>query len=250
VGREGATRPTISVIVPGKNEGTIIAATVREITEFFEGHATLALKEVIVVDDGSTDGMGRIVEALAVRDPRVTVLTNERNRGKGWSVRRGVLYASGELVLFSDADLSTPIDETDRLYAAINEGADVAIASRALRSSKILKSQPFYRVAMGKTFNLLVQALLLPGIWDSQCGFKLFKAGAGKRAFQAMTIERFSFDVEFLFLAKKAGYVIREIPVRWIDNPDSRVHLSTDVLSMMKDLIRIRLRYATGKYRF
>jgi dolichyl-phosphate beta-glucosyltransferase len=236
------------VIIPARNEGAIIAATVREIAEFFEGHATLALKELIVVDDGSTDGMGRIVEGLAASDPRITLLTNEQNRGKGWSIRRGVLHATGELALFSDADLSTPIDETDRLCAAINEGADVAIASRALRSSKVLKSQPFYRVAMGKIFNLLVQALLLPGIWDSQCGFKLFKAGVGKKTFQAMTIERFSFDVEFLFLAKKAGYVIREIPVRWIDNPDSRVRLSTDALSMMKDLIRIRVRYAKGKY--
>lgn len=193
--------------------------------------------EVLVVDDGSADE----TSAVARRYPEVRVLRQEPNQGKGAAVRRGMLESRGAWVLFSDADLSTPIDELDRLMeAARAKHAAIAIASRGLRQATIEVSQPLYRVLMGKIYNLMLQAILLPGIWDTQCGFKLFERSAAREVFGRTELPGFGFDAESLFIARKLGYRIVEVPVRWRNDPDTKVSAWRDSLRMFLELWRIR----------
>lgn len=202
--------------------------------------------EIIVVDDGSNDGTDEIVRKKMETHPAVTLLRNNRNRGKGHSVKQGVLHSKGASVLLSDADLSTPIEEVEKLYEAQKDGCDFAIGSRAVSGSKILKRQPWYRQVMGMTFNTLIRALAVSGIHDTQCGFKLFTGQAARRVFALQRIERFAFDVEALYLANKMGFKIREVPVVWANSPDSRVGIIRDSFRMMRDLLKIRFyRYRT-----
>jgi dolichyl-phosphate beta-glucosyltransferase len=189
------------------------------------------------------------VERVSGSDPRVVVLDNVVNRGKGYSVRRGMLAAAGRYVLFSDADMSTPIEEVRRLIDAIDAGADVAIASRALTDSNVSVHQPWWRESMGRIFNWFVQRLALPGIRDSQCGFKLFRLEVARRVFALQRVERFAFDVEVLWLARKLGYRIAELPVTWIDHPSSTVNPVTAPANMLIDLVRIRWHQLMGRYR-
>jgi len=194
------------------------------------------------VDDGSTDGTA----ARAARE-RVRVLRHEPNRGKGYAVRRGMLAATGERRLLTDADLSTPIEELAKLQAALDEGYDVAIGSRAIAGARIEVHQPAYREAMGRLFNRLVQVLLLPGLHDTQCGFKLFSAGAAGAAFAPATLDGFSFDVEALYLARQRGLRIAEVPVTWRNDAATRVGLGGGAAAFV-DLLRIRLRAWRGAY--
>lgn len=193
--------------------------------------------EILVVDDGSTDD----TEAVARRYPEVRVLRQVPNQGKGAAVRRGMLEARGQWVLFSDADLSTPIDELDKLLAAAREQrAAIAIASRGLWQAKIEVSQPLYRVLMGKIYNLMLQAILLPGIWDSQCGFKLFERSAAREVFGRTELPGFGFDAESLYIARRLGYRLVEVPIRWRNDPDTKVSAWRDSLRMFLELWRIR----------
>ena len=195
--------------------------------------------EVIVVDDGSTDGTVALAETVVAEDSRISVVTNGENRGKGFSVGHGVSKASSELVLFSDADLSTPLSELERLEQAI-VGHDIAIGSRALPDSRLEKRQPLYREMMGRTFNLFVQAMVFPGIRDTQCGFKLFRRAAAQATFGRRKIDGFAFDVEILFIARRLGFEVAEVPVLWINDEASRVAPIRHSAQMFRDILTIR----------
>jgi len=234
--------PTLSVVIPAYNEARRLPATLARV------HEHLAVRgvahEILVVDDGSADATADL--ARAAGDP-VRVLRHEPNRGKGYAVRRGMLAATGERRLMTDADLSTPIEELARLEAEIDRGFDVAIGSRAVAGARIEVHQPAYREAMGRLFNLLVQALLLPGLADTQCGFKLFTAAAAEAAFRACRLDGFSFDVEALYVARRRGLRVAEVPIVWRNDAATRVGLGGGSAAFA-DLLRIRLLALLGAY--
>lgn len=237
----------LTVVIPAYKEAARIGRSLERILAFLDWHAWPG--NVIVVLDGGEDGTREEVERVSGRDARVAVLDNGGNRGKGYSVRRGVLAAKGRFVLFSDADLSTPIEEADRLIAAIEAGADVAIASRAHAESNVRVHQPWWRESMGRVFNWFVQRLALRGIRDTQCGFKCFRREVAHRLFALQRVDRFAFDVEVLWLARQFGYRIVELPVTWTDQPASTVNPITAPAGMLFDLVRIRWHHWTGRYR-
>lgn len=228
-----------SIIIPTYNEEKRIENTLIRIVSYLSQKFG-ADYEIIIVDDNSEDKTVEIVKKLCRENEKIKLLVNEINLGKGYSVRRGILSAEGNYLLFSDADLSTPIEELEKLFYWLQRGYDIAIASRSLKESKILAHQPLYREMMGKIFNRLVKLWCLPDFVDTQCGFKLFKKEVAKKIFSLSKINRFAFDVEVLYLAKKNNYSIEEVPVRWIDSPASRVHPLFDSLKMLLDLIRIK----------
>ncbi len=197
--------------------------------------------EIVVVDDGSPDRTSQVAEE-ALAGVAHTVLRSEPNAGKGASIRRGMLAARGQWVLFSDADLSTPIEEVEKFWPHLEEGAEVVIGSRALRESDLIVRQPWYRETMGRVFNLMVRALVIPGIADTQCGFKMFTRRAADLIFTHQTLDGFAFDVEVLGLARLAGLKICEVPVRWENSPASRVSAVGDSCKMFLDLLRVRRR--------
>ncbi len=232
-------RPDLTVVIPAFNEETRLPASLEALAAFVAARAEPVSLEVIVVDDGSTD---RTAERAAETGRRlgldVAVLVHERNRGKGAAVRTGALAAKGETILVSDADFSTPVGEWEKLVAS---GAPVAIGSRAVDESLVKERQPFYRVAMGKLFNRLVRLLAVPGIRDTQCGFKLFSREAARAVFLLATVDRFAWDVEVLLLARKLGFAIAEVPVLWFNSPDSRVTFLAGIQATL-ELFRIRWR--------
>ncbi|HZU17246.1 MAG TPA: dolichyl-phosphate beta-glucosyltransferase [Candidatus Dormibacteraeota bacterium] len=226
----------LSVVVPCYNEEDRLPASLARVASFLEGHG--GSFELILVDDGSDDRTLEIIREAGRRFPYVQALSLP-HRGKGAALAEGVRRSRGRLVLLSDADFSTPIEELGRLEAAIAEGADVAIGSRAAPGAREV-DQPLYRRLMGKAFNLLVQALLLPGVWDTQCGFKLFRGPVARQLFAQLHTTGFAFDVEVLYLARRSGHRVREVPVRWINSPSSRVSPLRDARAMALDLLRIR----------
>jgi len=238
--------PFLSVIIPAYNEEARLAKSLPVVREFLTRRLGSAW-EVILVDDGSTDNTADVAAGF-FEPAQIKVVRNEHNRGKGYCVRRGACAAKGPILLFSDADLSTPIGEFEKLYARIEQGCDVAIGSRSLPESNVVTHQAWYRESMGKFFNKLVRFLVIDGFVDTQCGFKMFRKEAADTVFEKMTIDRFCFDVEFLFLAQKAGYKIAEVPVEWHDVLQSRVKIASDTLNMLSDLFRIRLNNCLGKY--
>jgi dolichyl-phosphate beta-glucosyltransferase len=236
----------ISIVVPAYNESSRIRKSLEKI-EHYLGHRNFQ-SEVIVVDDGSSDDTAAICESAKFSNLRV--IRNSHNQGKGFSVRNGVLAATGDYVLFTDADLSAPIDELDKLIAvAINENADVVIGSRGLDSKFIEKHQSVVRESGGRFFNVVVRMILGLDIHDTQCGFKLFKRSRTKMAFQKQTISRFGFDPELLFVMSRQNLKILEIPVRWSHVEGSKISFLSDGLRMFMDLLRIRWNNLTGKYR-
>lgn len=239
-------RGFLSVIVPAFNEGSRIRPTLQRLGRYLA--ETFTAFEIIVVDDGSSDDTASVVRDVGRQLREVSLLHNPTNAGKGHAVKAGVLHSKGDLVLVCDADLSTPIEEIEKLLPLISSGFDIVIGSRGLPESDIVIRQPRDRERMGKIFNVFVRALLLGGIKDTQCGFKLFKGETAKRLFQKSLIKGFSFDVEVLFLARKLGYTITEVPVRWFNSPDSRVRLLRDPARMFIDLFRISLNRLFGKY--
>jgi dolichyl-phosphate beta-glucosyltransferase len=233
-----ASEPVLSVVVPCYNEERRLPSTIEQIERYLDGSGTSY--ELILVDDGSTDGTRKVMNDAAAHHPSVRVEALPRNRGKGRALAEGVAAASGTEILITDADLSTPIEELEKLQAALDRGAGAAIASRALRGSRVEVSQPVYRVLMGKAFNLIVQLVLLPGIWDTQCGFKLFRADVAKDAFGALTTDGYGFDPEVLFRAKKRGVRIAEVPVVWRNSAPTKVSPISSSLDMFKHVVRIR----------
>lgn len=241
------TQPLLSIIIPAYNEEKRIRPTLERVFAFLDAQDYPA--EVILVDDCSTDKTIEVAREASRGRGNFVVLRNEVNTGKGASVRRGMLEAKGDCLLFSDADLSTPIEETARFLQKIREGYGVLIGSRAMPESNIVTHQPWHRQLMGKTFNKIVRFMLVRGIKDTQCGFKMFTREAARRIFPLQRINRFAFDVEILFLAKKLGYKIREIPVTWKDAPHTSVSTFRDSFSMFKALFTIRLNSLRGRYK-
>lgn len=239
--------PHLSIIIPAYNEASRIETTLRRVAAYLAGKPWPG--EIIVVVDGGTDDTGSVARRTAESIPHVTVLDNECNRGKGYSVRRGMLEGRGEALLFSDADLSMPIEQADRLLAALDGGCDVAIGSRALPGSSAEVAPPWWRESMGRAFNWVVRGLGLAEARDTQCGFKAFRRDAARRIFERQQIDRYAFDVEALWIARRLGCRIAEVPIAWISHPESRVHPLRDASRMLVDLGRIRLNDARGAYR-
>lgn len=236
----------LSVVIPAYNEESRIGPTLRQMCPFLMDN--FRNFEIIVVDDGSTDHTRAVVEGLAEELGNIRLLGYEANQGKGYAVGKGVLASNGDLVLFSDADMSTPVEEIRRLIPFISDGFDIVIGSRGLRESDVRVKQPWYREYMGKMFNVIVRLLTVKGIKDTQCGFKLFSGEAARSLFSKALIKGFAFDVEVLFLAKQSGYDIKEVPIKWFNSPASRVRLVMDPLKMFLELLRIRAYHILGRY--
>jgi glycosyltransferase involved in cell wall biosynthesis len=236
----------ISIVIPAYNERARLGPTLDRVLDFIRQQAWDA--EVIVVDDGSHDRTADLVRDCARGNPIVRLVQNPGNRGKGYSVRNGVLNAQGAMVLFTDADLSSPIEEAPKLFDAIEAGADVAIGSRWARSELQTQRQPIGRQVMGRTFNVLLRILLGLDFKDTQCGFKAFRRGAAKALFLLQRVEGWGFDAELLLLARKAGFTVAEVPVVWAHGEGSRIHPVTDGSKMLLELLRIRWYALTGKY--
>ncbi|MHB8509079.1 MAG: dolichyl-phosphate beta-glucosyltransferase [Candidatus Dormibacteria bacterium] len=230
----------LSVVLPAYNEANRVPATIRAVSAYLAGSGMRT--ELLVVDDGSSDGTAAAVEELAQEGIAVRLLRHTNNRGKGAAVRTGVLESRGAAVLFSDADMSTPIADLPPLLQALAAGADVAIGSRAIDRGLVEVRQPFYREAMGRVFNVCVQGLLLPGLHDTQCGFKAFRGDAGRTLFASLESTDFDFDVEILYRARRLGMSIVEVPVRWRNSPDTRVSAVRDASAMFLALFKIRRR--------
>ena len=234
--------PKVSIVIPAFNEAARIQDSLHRITEYLK-HAPFK-SEVLVVDDGSDDGTAAIVERLEF--PGLRLLRNGTNRGKGYSVRNGFLAATGEYVLFTDADLSAPIEELDKLWAAaLRDNADVVVGSRALDMRSIERHQPPVREGGGRLFNVFVRLLLGLKIHDTQCGFKLFKRASAQTAFQKQTIDGFGFDPEILYLMSRQGLKIVEVSVRWSHAEGSKIRFLRDGARMLMDLLRIRWTHRT-----
>jgi glycosyltransferase involved in cell wall biosynthesis len=238
-------RPTVSIVIPAYNEAERIGDSIRKVNEYVrQSHLSI---EVIVVDDGSIDSTRDIVRANSQGSLRL--IKNAENHGKGYSIRQGVANATGTWVLFTDADLSAPIEELQKLFdVAIKEDADIVIGSRAVDRSYIEKHQNRLRELGGIFFNVMVRLLLGLKLSDTQCGFKLFKRERTKAVFEKQTTHGFGFDPEILFIAAKRGLKIREVPVRWSHSEGSKVNFLRDGTRMFADLVRIRWNYILGKY--
>ena len=241
------SRDFISIVIPAFNEEDRLPNTVHKIHEYLKERDEKF--EIIVVDDGSTDKTARLVDQLETTLGDIKLLRNEINRGKGFSVRKGVLASSGSVVVISDADLSTPIEELYKLLPYHEKGFEIVIGSRGLKESDIVERQPWYRERMGKIFNFIVRSVAVDNIKDTQCGFKVFRTGAAQKIFRVCRVDRFCFDVEVLFIARKMGYGIKEVPIKWINSPNSRVRILRDSLKMFIDVFAIRLNWMRGLYK-
>ena len=229
--------PEISIVIPAFNEALRLPATLDRVERYLG--TTGISTEVIVVDDGSRDSTAEVVRERAARWPQLRLAAAERNGGKGAAVRLGMAAARGRYRIFSDADLSVPIDDMEKLLRPLRGGAGVAIASRGLHESQVEIHQPWYRETMGKIFNRLVRIFVLGGVHDTQCGFKAFTAEVAERVFPPLQTRGFGFDVEVLYRAQRAGYQIVEVPTRWINSPQSRVHPIRHSAAMFLELLAI-----------
>lgn len=225
----------LSVVIPAYNEGKRLPKTLRIISNFLKKEQYTW--EIIVVNDGSTDNTQ---QTLLNFQNNIKILKNEKNFGKGYSSKKGILNAKGKHILLSDADLSTPIKEVNKLLKFLENSYDIAIGSRALKDSDIKIHQPFYRELMGKMFNKIIKILLFKDFLDTQCGFKLFKKGPAYEIFKRQKLDGFAFDVEIIYIAKKLGYKIKEVPITWLNSPNSRVGILRDSIKMFMDVLRIK----------
>jgi dolichyl-phosphate beta-glucosyltransferase len=241
--------PELSIIIPAFNEERRLPRGLAKIRDYLATRNLVGGQvEIIVVDDGSSDRTAAIAEEASRELPALRLVLNRENRGKGYSVRRGVLEARGRIALFTDADLSAPIEEADKLLAAIEAGNDVAIGSRAIDRSLIFVRQARLRELAGMIFNGFVRLFTGLSFQDTQCGFKAFVRERSLIVFEQQRIEGFGFDPEILFLAKRHGLRAVEIPVRWAHDPATKVHVVRDSLLMFLDLVYIRWNWLIGRY--
>jgi len=242
-------RPDFSIIIPAYNEASRLPGTLTHIRDYFASkNVSFEQLEILVVDDGSRDGTAQVAEKWAKEMPSVRLISNPDNRGKGFSVRHGMLEARGRIALFTDADLSSPIEEFEKLLAAIHAGNEIAIGSRALDRSLITTHQSRLREIAGMIFNSFVQLSMGLPFRDTQCGFKAFVREPSRIVFEQQRIERFGFDPEILFLAKRHGLRAAEVAVRWGHDPATKVHMLRDSLMMFFDLLIIRWNGLLGRY--
>jgi glycosyltransferase involved in cell wall biosynthesis len=238
--------PKYSIVIPAFNESARLPATLASVVGCIRARGWDA--EVIVVNDGSSDATPELVRAFAQSAPQIRLIENPGNRGKGYSVRAGMLQARGQVALFTDADLSSPIEEAERLFAAIREGADIAIGSRWLQSSRQTQRQPLYRQFFGRCFNAVTRAVMRLPFADTQCGLKAFTRQAAQTVFQLQTIERWGFDPEILLIALKRGYRVVEVPVSWAHDKRTRMSYLRDGLRMLQEIAQIRWNSLRGRY--
>ncbi len=236
----------LSVVIPAYNEEERISKTLVSVSDYLNGRG--GNYEIVVVDDGSLDQTSKVVAGFEKLNPKVKLFSYGENRGKGYALRFGVKNSKGDLVLINDADGASPIEEVERLESALNKGAQIAIGSRALISRETAVNTVWYRKILGQVFNGFVNFMVLPGIADTQCGFKLFEKKIAKDLFDRQRAEGFSFDVEILFLARKSGYKIAEVPINWANVAGSKVNLVRDSFYMGVDVIKFRIRDWAGVY--
>ena len=237
---------TYSFIIPAYNESERLLASLPTVLDYI--HQQRLQAEIIVVNDGSTDGTAEIVRNFAAKNPEVRLLENPGNRGKGYSVRNGVLHGNGDVLLFTDADLSSPIYEAAKLFEAIARGADIAIGSRWLQAGLQTERQPFYRQVYGRLFNLGLRIVLGLTYRDTQCGFKAFTRAAARTIFTRQRVERWGFDPELLFLANKFKLSPVEVPVEWAHDHRSRINPLRDGLNMGVEMLMVRWNDIRGSY--
>jgi glycosyltransferase involved in cell wall biosynthesis len=238
--------PKYSIVIPAYNESGRIPATLKSVLECVRASGWSA--EILVVDDGSRDTTADVVRAFAASAPEVRLIQNPGNHGKGYSVRNGMLQALGEIVMFTDADLSAPIEEAELLFAAIADGADIAIGSRWLERTRQTIRQPLYRQFFGRCFNGVTRFVMGLHFADTQCGFKAFTRDAAQTVFQLQTIERWGFDPEILFIALKRGYRVEEVPVSWAHDERTRMSYLKDGMRMLQDIAIVRWNALLGRY--
>lgn len=236
--------PYLSIIIPAHNEEARLPSALEQIAAFLK--AQTYTSEVIVVENGSSDGTFPLAQRFAETFPPLKVI-HEEQRGKGLAVKRGMLEACGEYRFVCDTDLSMPITEIQKFMPTLLPGVQVAIGSREATGA-IRYNEPGYRHFIGRAFNLMVRIMALPGLQDSQCGFKMFRGDIAAQVFPLQTLEGMSFDVEVLFICRRKGFQIAEVPIPWYFNPDSRVRLFRDSFRMFFDLITIRFNALRGRY--
>jgi glycosyltransferase involved in cell wall biosynthesis len=240
------SHPQLSIVIPAYNESVRIEATLERVMTCVSEQGWDA--EVLVVDDGSKDDTAAIVQRWMNDHPRLHMVKNPGNKGKGYSVRNGLLQSAGDIVMFTDADLSSPMEEAQRLITAIEDGADVAIGSRWMDRTRQTIHQPLYRQFFGRCFNWVTRRIMGLPFKDTQCGFKAFKREAAQVIFRLQTIERWGFDPEILFIARKLNYTITEVPVTWGHDERSRMSYLKDGMKMLEDMVVIRSNSIAGRY--
>ncbi len=238
-------KPFLSIIIPAYNEAKHLPLTLIDIDKHLK-KADFSY-EILIVNDGSIDGTAEAVERFSHIMENLKLI-NQKNTGKGGAVKRGMLEAKGQIRLFMDADNSTSIDQFNKMVPYFKEGYGVVIGSRDINGAQLVPPQPWYKRLGGNVGNLIIQVLLLPGIWDTQCGFKAFTAEATEKIFPLIKINRWGFDVEILSLAKKFNYKIKEIPVVWVNNPISKVSAFA-YLQVLWEVVKIRYWLTMGKYK-
>ena len=237
---------THSIVIPAYNEEIRIEATLDRVLEYVYAQKWDA--EILVVNDGSRDATRDIILRYAAAHPMLRLVDNSGNHGKGFSVRNGVLHSKGELIVFTDADMASPIEESEKLLAALERGADVAIGSRWLDSSLQTRKQPFYRRVLGRVFNLALRVILGMNYRDTQCGFKAFRRTAAQVIFPLQIIERWGFDPEIVFLALRLGFRVDEVAVKWAHQENTKINPIQDGFRMFTELLKIRWYALTGRY--
>jgi dolichyl-phosphate beta-glucosyltransferase len=237
---------TYSIIIPAYNESGRIRPTLDELLRYVEQRKWDT--EILVVDDGSRDDTREIVREYGKAHSQILLVENPGNRGKGYSVRNGMLHARGDICLFTDADLSSPISEAQKLFDAIAAGADIAIGSRWLRADLQTERQPLYRQLFGRIYNLVLRIFLNLNFVDTQCGFKAFRREAAQRIFPLQRIERWGFDPEILFLARRLGFTVKEVPVIWAHSEGTRLNPFRDGIRMFGEVLRVRWNSILGAY--